>query len=354
MRFATRDLLFGVVAFALVVTYLTLGSRAAPVFIPGGTISPTPSKPVTPVPAPRVSGTIAFSLRGDIFLLRDGQYSNVTAEGRSLSPFLSSDGRTLLFTRRETIDGKRSVDGQVTPALLHYSDIIRKDASGGTETIVVTGLKARNSAGFHDVAWHDGPALSPDGAKVAIVTDLADGTGSNLEVYASTSTASATKRLSVLSAGSDLADPSWSPDGKTIAVTSYTLGVPRLLLVPVDGRDATPLKVNAAGEAYRPTFTPDGKWLVYTLRLPGGGNDVHAVEIATGRDVALTSDGKSWNGVPNPEGTSIAFLHEASGVIDLYVVDLGGALGGTLSPRTPVKLTRGEGIDGESRPSWSR
>jgi len=346
--------LFGSVAFVLVIAYLSLGSRAAPVLLPGGTISPTPSKPVSAVPAPRVAGTIAFSLRGDIFVLRDGQYRNVTSESRNLSPNLSSDGRTLVFARRETIDGKRNVDGQTTPALLHYSDVIEKDATGGTETILVTGLKARSASGFHDVAWHDGPALSPDGTKFAIVTDLADGNGSNLEIYDMRSTASATKRLAILSSGSDLADPTWSPDGKTIAVTSYTVGVPRLLLVPADGRAATPQKISEDGEAYRPSFSADGKWLVYTLRHPGGGNDVHAVEMSTGRDVALTSDGKSWNGVPSPDSTSIAYLRESGGVIDLYMLELGGTIGATLSPKTPVKLTRGEGVDGDSRPSWGK
>jgi len=346
--------LFGAVAFVLVVAYLSIGSRAAPVLLPGGTISPTPPKPSSAVPAPRVSGTIAFALRGDVYVLRDGQYVNVTSEGRNLSPSLSPDGRTLIFARRETIDGKAVVDGQVTPSLMHYSDIIRKDATGGTETILVTGLKAKSATGFHQVAWHDGPVLSPDGAKFAIVTDLADGSGSNLEIYDTKSTASATKRLGVLSSGSDLADPAWSPDGKTVAVTSYTLGVPRLLLVPVDGRAATPQKIDADGEAYRPSFSSDGKWLVYTLRHPGGGNDVHAVDMSTGRDVALTSDGRSWNGVPSPDSTSIAFLHETGGVIDLYALELGGTIGATLSPRSPVKLTRGEGVDGDSRPSWGK
>jgi hypothetical protein len=38
-------------------------------------------------------------------------------------------------------------------------------------------------------------------------------------------------------------------------------------------------------------------------------------------------------------------------VIDLYAMDLGDALTGG-SPKSAVKLTRGEGIDGASRPAW--
>ncbi len=347
-----REMVFGAAAVALFIAYGVLGSRGAPLLAPAGLPTPTPTKPVSAVPAPRVAGTLAFTLRGDVYVLSDGKYVSVTSEGRNHSPALSSDGRTLLFARTETIDGKRMVDGQVAPATLHYADIIQKPALGGPETILVTGLQQKVASGFDRVAWQDDPAISPDGARFAIVVAPDDGSdASDLLVYDMKSTASAPKRLSVLSAGSNLADVAWSPDGKTIAVTSSTLGVPRILLVPTDGRAATPQKITAEGEPYRASFSPDGKWLVYTLRRPAGGNDVHVLEIATGRDAALTSDGKSWNGVFSPDGAWIAFLRETGGVIDLYAMELGPALTGG-SPKPAVKLTRGEGIDGESRPAW--
>ncbi len=343
-----RELVFGGVALALLVGYGVLAARAAPLLVPAGTLTPTPPRPSSAVPAPRVAGTIAFMLRGDVYVLRDGQYVGVTAEGRSDEPNLSADGKTLLFARVEQIDGKREVDGQVTPALLRYTNIVKKDAGGGPETIVLNGLRVRSTAGFHIVAWHDGPAVSPDGKRVAVVTDAGDG-ASDLELYDLASG----KLQALLSQGSNLADPAWSPDGKTIAVTSYTLGAPRILLVAADGTRADPQKITSEGEYYRPSYSPDGLWIAYTLRHPTGGNDVHAVEVKTGRDVALTADGKSWNGVFSPDGGSVAFLREGGGVIDLYAMDLGSALLGG-SPKAPVKLTRGEGIDGESRPSWGR
>ena len=333
---------------ALVIGYGALGSRAAPLLVPAGTLSPSPPKPSATVPAPRVAGTIAFTLRGDIYVLREGGYANVTSEGRNLEPSLSADGRTLLFARVETIDGKREVDGQVTPARLHFTNIMKKDTSGGPETILLNGLRARSNAGFHSVAWQDGPALAPDGKRFAVVTDV-DGSGSDLEVY----DVATGKRQILLSQGANLADPAWSPDGKTIVVTSYSLGAPYLLLVAVDGSSAVPQKISADGEYYRPSYSPDGLWLIYTLRHPAGGNDVHAVELRTGKDVALTSDGRSWNGVFSPDGSSVAFLHETGGTIDLFAMELGSALTGG-SPKAPVKLTRGEGIDGESRPNWAK
>jgi Tol biopolymer transport system component len=341
-----RELVFGLIAVVLIIGYGVLASSAAPFALPAGSPTPTPTKPVSAVPAPHISGTIAFALRGDVYMLREGKYVSVTSDARSVQPNLSADGRTLLFVRAEAINGKRTVDGQITPAILRYTDIVKKDPAGGTESIVLTGLLVTSPGGFHTVAWFSGPALSPDAKRFAVTSDAVDG-AADLEVF----DVQTGKRASLLSQGSFLADPAWSPDGKTIAVTSYTLGEPRLLLVPSDGRAALPLTIKGAtGEAYRPSYSPDGAWITYTLRSEGR-NDLHAVEVKTGRDVALTSDGKSWNSVFSPDGKQVAFLRESGGVIDLYAMDVSDALvGGPV--RAAVKLTRGEGIDGDSRPAW--
>ena len=348
MRRYGRELIFGVIAIGLIVGYGVLGARAAPLVLPAGTPTPTPTKPVSAVPAPQTSGTIAFALRGDVYVLREGKYVSVTTDARSVQPNLSDDGRTLLFARAEAINGKRDVDGQVTPAIFRYTDIVKKDPAGGAESIVLTGLLVSSPSGFHTVAWFTGPAVSPDSKRFAVTTDAVNG-ASDLEIF----DLQTGKRASLLSQGSFLADPAWAPDGKTIAVTSYTLGEPRILLVPSDGRAAAPLAIKGiSGESYRPSYSPDGLWITYTLRHDGR-NDVHAVEVKTGQDVELTGDGKSWNGVFSPDGKQLAFLRESGGVIDLYVMDVADALVGG-APRAAIKLTRGEGIDGDSRPAWGR
>jgi len=232
----------------------------------------------------------------------------------------------------------------VVPAHLRFSNVISRNADGGTEKVLINGLVKADS-GFHVVTWFDSPAVSPDGKRVAVVAD--DGEGySDLELF----DAQTGKQPVVLSQGSNLADPAWSPDGKMIVVTSYTLGNPRLLLVPADGRASIPV-TTPDGEPYRASYSPDGTWLVYTLRHEGK-NDLHAVQMSGAKkDVVLTNDGKSWNGVFSPDGKQMAFLRERDGVIDLYSMDLADALTGG-SPKSAIKLTRGEGIDGASRPAW--
>lgn len=349
----SRELVFIGVAALLFVLYLGVGLRVAPVFMPPSSPTPTPTKPVSLVPLPsgqnvNVSGTIAFALRGDVYVLSGKGYIPLTSDGRSHQPNISTDGKTIYFTRIEEIDGKRLVDNQVVPAHLRFSNIVSRSPSGGTETVVVNGL-VRSADGFHAVTWFDNPAVSPDGKRIAVVADNGNG-HADLELY----DALTGKRTVPLSVGSNLADPAWSPDGKTIAVTSYGLGTPRILLVPTDGRASTPL-TTPDGEPYRPSYSPDGSWLVYTLRHDGR-NDIHAIQVggtvgAAPRGIALTGDGASWNGVFSPDGKHVAFLSEKDGVIDLYYMDLGDALTGG-SPKSAVKLTHGEGIDGASRPAW--
>ena len=249
----------------------------------------------------------------------------------------------------EQIDGLRRTDGAVVNAQLGFSNIVRMPATGGAEEILLKGLVAPAPNRFHDVRWLLAPAVSPDGTRIAAIEGDDDGTA-DLIVYDTT-----TKRLpTVLSNGGDWADPSWSPDGTTIVVTSYDRGLPQLVLKPADTRPSTPVKGIPDGEPYRASYSPDGKWLVYTLRHDDGRkNDVHAIEISTGKDVALTADGVSWNGVFSPDGRQLAFLHADGFTIDLWVRDLGDVLSGG-RPGLPFKITHGEGIDGANRPAWGR
>ena len=345
MRF--RDLIFGLLAVILLVGYIFVGQRVAPLLLPSAASTPTPARPTGKVPAPTITGSIAFVLRGDVFVVTNGHYASRTDEGRSQTPALSPDGQTLFFSRVESIDGKSVVDGQTVPARLGFGNVIRKPSGGGPEEVLLNGLtKAAN--GFHSVHWYLSPAPSPDGKRLAVIEADPDGS-SDLLLYDLT-----TKRVTILSNGADWTDPAWSPDGKTIVITAYDSGGPELMLKPADGGlRASPIIGLPEGEPYRPIFSADGKWIIYTLRHDGK-NDLHAFELATKRDIPLTRDGQSWNPAISPDGSQLSYLRAQSLTIDLWVMDLAGALSTGVLPNPGTRITNGEGVDGANRPSWGR
>jgi len=92
-----RDLIFGSLAVVLLVGYIAAGQRVAPLLLPGAAATPTPPRPTGRVSAPTIGGTIAFILRGDVFVLTGGHYASRTEEGRSQTPAVTADGEQLYF-----------------------------------------------------------------------------------------------------------------------------------------------------------------------------------------------------------------------------------------------------------------
>ncbi len=339
-----KDVTFGAIAAVLAVGWLVATVRLWPAIAPAARSTPRPSGDVD---VPKLAGRIAVGAGGDVFLIRDGRMSALVTGGGRRDPALSSDGSRIAYSLGGTIDAKRTLDGQVVPAHLDYASVVVRSMAAGDEETIVNGLQRRDPNGFHAVEFETQPAWSADGAQIAFISD--DGNGADLQVVTL-----ATKRVAGLSRGSVLADPAWAPDGKTIAVTTYASGTPGVLLVPTDGRtQARRLRTGRDGDAYRPSYSPDGKWLVVTLRS-ARGNDLVAVELASERVVDLSTDGKSWGGSFSPDGASVALLREHDGLIDLYVLDVAETLRTGTAPKPPRQITRDGRLDGTSRPSWSR
>jgi hypothetical protein len=109
-------------------------------------------------------------------------------------------------------------------------------------------------------------------------------------------------RLTVARSGgapADAADRDLAPDGALVRVdrASGTL------------RDGE--RVLARGRRLHPRVSPDGRWVAYQAWRTGGGWDVCAVERATGRTVAVTSQ-RSHERQPSwlPDGSGLLFVSE--------------------------------------------
>ena len=119
--------------------------------------------------------------------------------------------------------------------------------------------------------------------------------------------------------------PVWSPDGRSLAVTSYMKGYPDLYrLFPFERRPEQMLAA-FAGINSSPAWSPDGKSLAVTLSKDGNP-ELYVLNVATGvfrrltRHVGIDTD-PSWS----PDGRQLAFVSDRNGPAHIFVMDSEGA-----------------------------
>ena len=127
-------------------------------------------------------------------------------------------------------------------------------------------------------------------------------------------------------------NPTWSPDGTRIAFTGMDGGISDLYVVDVDGRNLRRLTNDRYAELM-PNWSPDGNTIAFTtdrgaetdfeglrfgnLRIAVYHLDTDAVEVLPGMDV-----GKNTNAVWAPDGNSLAFLSDRTGIANLFLYDV--------------------------------
>ena len=117
----------------------------------------------------------------------------------------------------------------------------------------------------------------------------------------------------------------WSPDGKQIAASQYnsTDKTGAVILLSVANGAITRLKTTAWAAAKIGGFSPDGKFLVYSLpkSKPGVESGIFAVAVDGSRETKLVGEatGSSdprWT----PDGRGVVFLSDRSGTKGLWLV----------------------------------
>jgi eukaryotic-like serine/threonine-protein kinase len=189
-------------------------------------------------------------------------------------------------------------------------------------------------------AW---PSLSPDGTQVAFVWNGEQRT--NDDIYVKPLDAVTPLRLT----SDPLPDtsPAWSPSGREIAFVRLQAGGRGTVYIspPIPGSERKIADVRPTGQAGqshpRPTWTPDGRWLVVAeLATKDGENGLFLIGVESGERRAIATAPLSTvryvAGYVSPAGETIAYVGcEVAGMTacDLWTQPLGEDLSAQGAPR---------------------
>jgi len=195
------------------------------------------------------------------------------------------------------------------------------------------------------------PAVSPDGTTIAF--SGLQGSDQSLEIYlVDAKTGSGLKALTSCSGGKPGCAnyyPSWSPDGKKLVYTHQDDGDPeggfgtneQIWVMNADGSQANALTTGSTPKHQRPDWSPDGKWIAYATGIPGN-EGIWVMRSDGSRPTQLTGckpadpstcTGDDWGPTWSPDGSQIAYLHSISETDrPIYIMNADGSGQHRLSP----------------------
>jgi TolB protein len=113
--------------------------------------------------------------------------------------------------------------------------------------------------------------------------------------------------------------PAWSPDGRSLAYTSYRRGPPNIFVSHI--YDGTLDEITkGAGQSWLPAWSPDGTRIAFASTRDGTSQIY--VSNKDGSNVRRVTSDKAANITPtwSPNGTQIAFTSDRSGTPQIYIV----------------------------------
>ncbi len=229
-------------------------------------------------------------------------------EGSWMNVDVAPDGRTIAFDL--------------------LGDIYTMPIEGGTPTRIAEGL-----------AFEHQPRFSPDGKRIAFVSDR--GGGDNIWLM---NRDGSDKRQLSKEEFRLLNQPSWSPDGQFIVAkkhftTGRSLGTGEVWMYHISGGGGVPL-VKKPNERHQkelgePTFAHDGKGVYYTRNVTPGpifeyaqdsNTDLFHIERYDMNDGEITTVASGAGGAVrpsrSPDGKRLAFVRREGTQSKLYVKDL--------------------------------
>ena len=183
-------------------------------------------------------------------------------------------------------------------------------------------------------SYDEKPIWSPDGKKVAFVSDFTKSSGHGeknvfvMEPGAADQGANLATQITPYSSGAKaIAELAWSPDGSRIAYSrGNNAGDDSVWVVNADGTSTFPLEIGGSGAKRHPTWSPDSAKIAYAVVK----NEPEQIYVApsTGGIGQPLANGVGHEPNWSPDGSRIAFdgYHSGGfGYVDLHVVAENGS-----------------------------
>lgn len=236
------------------------------------------------------------------------------------------------------------------------------DMLGDLYKVSMKGGKAESLT--QDFAWNIHPSISPDGKKVAFISDR-DGL-SNVWVMNvdGTELTQVTKEKKNL-----IHSPKWSPDGEYLVVTkgimsSRSIPAGEIWMYHHTGGDGLQIKARVSGKRDQqniadPVFSADGRYIYFTQNtVPGatfsynrdpleGIFAITRFDRETGEESRFISGtGGAVVPTPSPDGKSIAFVRRVKNRTGLFIKDLETGLERPITLELERDMQEGFGSEG--------
>lgn len=160
------------------------------------------------------------------------------------------------------------------------------------------------------------PKLSPDGTKIAFVSDVEN----NFDIYVLDLNSGEITRIT--DSPEKDASPSWSPDGKHLVFESFRDGNLEIYVTNIDGSNAIRLTNDPAGDV-NPVWSPSNNEIVFTSNR-FGNSDLFLVDLNGMISPLTTNVYPDTSPVWSPDGKSIAFQSFFGDLSKICIVDRDG------------------------------
>ncbi len=202
---------------------------------------------------------------------------------------------------------------------------------------------AQNLTDNGATSFDEKPIWSPDGTKVAFVSDFTQSGRGEKNVFVMPAAASgdainlATQISDFPAEHKTIEDLAWSPDGSRIAFTrGNNSGDDKVWVENADGTSVFPLEIGGGGAKRHPTWSPDSSKIAYAVVK----NEPEQIYIASslGGIGQPLANGVGHEPLWSPNGAKIAFdgYHSGGfGYVDLHVVNPDGSGTPLIVPPSP-------------------